>query len=86
MMNGDGFTPTQRKLMNLLQDGQAHPRDSLCRCFPDELANPNNIRVHITYLRRKLKLQGMDISCETISRVCYYRLVRTMASASNGHR
>ena len=86
MMNGDGFTPTQRKIMDLLRDGHSHPREHLCRCFPDELANPNNIRVHITLLRKKVRRQGLNIVCEPVDGVSCYRLMRIMSSASNGRR
>ncbi len=68
------FTPTEQKIMDILSDGQLHTKAALHAVLPDTLGPLNNVRVHLTYLRRKLRPEGKTIAAETRDRVCYYRL------------
>ena len=76
--NGREYTPTQRKMMEVLSDGQRHRRIELHACLVDELGPLSNITAHISNLRKKLRPKGQDIICEFSSRVIYYRLVRLL--------
>lgn len=54
-------TVTEEKLLDVLRDGMEHTREELLLCLDDELSTVDNLYVHITYLRRKLRPLGQDI-------------------------
>jgi hypothetical protein len=68
------YTPTQRRIMDVLADGQLHEKRDLMSCLYED--NISNLGVHLAYLRRKLRALGQDIICErTGSNGACYRLV-----------
>lgn len=73
------FTPTEVKILAVLSDGMPHTREELHGCLMDELGDLSNVKVHITYLRRKLRPMGQDIVyyCHT-RREMRYRHVRLL--------
>ena len=72
---GNGFTPTQRRLLDVLSDGEVHDRDELVKCIGDELAVWKNVPPHLTAIRKKLRLNRQDIICQVVNRRFKYRLV-----------
>lgn len=76
------YTPTQRKILELLGDGQPHSHTELRQLC--DYAEPNAVKAHIYYLRLKLRSYEMteqgrlDIVCDGDKRVNRqeYRLVR----------
>ena len=86
MSNGNGFTPTQNRMLDVLADGMAHTRQELHACLSDELSAETSIQPHITHLRKRLRLKGQDILCEVAGRDVRYRHVRMLASAADGKR
>lgn len=48
------FTPTERRLMDLLETGRLCRRKELEPCLDDELAGPDALLVHICNIRKKL--------------------------------
>ena len=77
------FTPTQQRLLKVLSDGERHEKDELWECLGDDKATGNNLRVHLTYLRKKLRAIGEDITTEFIYRKFTYRHVRLLSRARN---
>jgi len=76
------YTPTQRRLMAVLEDGLPHSRDELFACIDDELCQIVNFRVHLNYLRKKLQPIGLDILLDRTGdkpQKYNYRLVRLIA-------
>ena len=71
----DFFTPTQRRIVDLLKDGQPHRRDDVRRCV-DDLASFDTLQVHLTHLREKVRPHGYDIICQVLNRQFQYRLIR----------
>ena len=76
------FTPTEKKIMLILSDQQSHTKKELFDCLPDELGDIDNVQVHLTNIRKKIRPLGQDIACELVrdrfnSR---YRLIRLLAS------
>ena len=76
------YTPTQARMMQVLADGLPHKRSELIGCLYDTMGDAANVGVHITYLRRKLKAQGLNVICERTDKV-YYRLVRHIENHSD---
>lgn len=74
------YTPTQQRMVDVLSDGQPHRREELHACLVDELGAVENIRVHLSALRAKLRPLGEDILCEYRGHQFYYRHVRLIAS------
>lgn len=84
-MEGNGFTPTHKRMLAVLADGLPHRREELHACLSDELGPINNIHVHISNMRKKLRARGQDIVCEVVNRRFLYRHVRLLASAEDGY-
>lgn len=71
------WTPTQRRMLAVLADGQPHHKSELQACLPDELST---IYMHVSNIRAKLRPQGQDIICEYRHQTIYYRHVRLLSS------
>jgi DNA-binding response OmpR family regulator len=80
MRNGKEYTPTQVRMLALLADGRMHTKEELQLCLSDELSGFNAVRIHLTYLRKKLRPIGQDILCEYNQHKYFYRHVRLLAS------
>lgn len=80
------FTPTERRILHVLRDGNRHTKAELQACLEDELAGSNMVSIHVRNLRKKLNPLGMHIVCEVYLRVYYYRQVRLLAPATDGTR
>lgn len=83
---GVSYTPTQRRLLDVLADGMPHRREELHACLGDELSSRNNLEVHLTHLRKRLNRQGLHVVCESNGKWSRYRLVRLLASPYDGYR
>lgn len=70
------YTPTQRRLLDMLSDGKPHRREELYGCIDDELADVAKcLRVHLTHLRKKLRKLSQDVLCELHRGKPHYRHV-----------
>ena len=82
-----GFTPTEQAMLAVLSDGMSHGKAELHACLPDELGSLDNVKVHVTNIRKKLRLKGEDILCTRVyMSEPIYRLVRVLASPYNPYR
>ena len=70
-----GFTPTERRIYDMLSDGTLHSVTELMTVLDDELALPMAIRPHISKMRAKLSQSGEDI----VSRDGGYYLARKIS-------
>ena len=72
------FTPTQRKIFDMLLDGQPHTKKELHGCLWDDMNDdPDNcLKAHISTMRRIIGLQGLDIVARGHNGTTQYRLVR----------
>jgi hypothetical protein len=74
-------------MLAVLSDGMAHTKAELHSCLPDELGSLDNVKVHVTNIRKKLRLKGEDILCTRIHMSePIYRHVRILASPYNSYR
>lgn len=80
------FTPTEKRILAVLADGEPHLRNEVFACLQDPLAKPKSIHNHLCTLRIKLRYRGQEILCQLIGRSLYYRQVRTLHSAYDGKR
>jgi len=76
-MDHNGFSPTQRRMLEVLSDGQPHAKSELHKaCGP---CSEKTVVVHIFNLRKKLQRHGHDVACRRVrSRWCYQH-VRLLA-------
>jgi DNA-binding response OmpR family regulator len=66
------LTPTQQRLMAVLNDGRAHTKGELLVAVGDGEATADyNLRNHITILRKKLAPQGLNIVCNERGETSY---------------
>lgn len=70
----DNLTPTERRIYEMLSDGERHTKPELHSCLDDELSDVRGVRVHIKSLRDKLPPDRI-ILCECASLTIYYRMV-----------
>jgi len=78
-MTQQQFTPTQQRIMDVLRDGEPHRREELWACLEDPLASIQNIRPHLTAMRKVLRPRGEDVLCVWVNRRFCYRWVRILS-------
>lgn len=79
------FTPLERRFLHVLSDGMPHTFDELFLCMEDAHAERQTVYVHLSNIRRKLRVVGQDIvrEVQTYGPKNYkrfYRHVRLLAS------
>jgi len=57
------FTPTHKRMLAVLADGQPHTRQELHACLVDDLGPLSNVSYHLTTLKPKLQEIGQGIAC-----------------------
>jgi DNA-binding response OmpR family regulator len=72
------LTPTQRRILELLSDGAPHSRVEIHKCLWDDMGALSNIQVHISALRKIVRLDGEDILCVIFNRTVHYRHVKLL--------
>ena len=82
--NGNGYTPTERRMLELLKDGLPHTRQELHACLEDDLAGITAIQAHLSRIRKRLRGIGEEIVCEYYLRTLHYRHVRLLNSPYDG--
>jgi DNA-binding CsgD family transcriptional regulator len=80
-MDYTDFTPTQQAMLRILADGNPHTKQELHKCLNDELQSLTSVKVHVSNIRKVLRLTGQDIACEMVNRATYYRQVRLVGSS-----
>ena len=82
-----GFTPTEQAILQVLSDGMSHSRAELQPCLRDELGSADNVKIHITNIRKKLRPKSEDIICQRVHLAeATYRHIRILASPYNPYR
>lgn len=81
--DANGFTPTQARLMHVLQDGTWHSAAELERAV-DEYCSGSLLRAHITHLRKVLDHKREVLKVSYKSGVTYYAHAKLLAPVSNG--
>lgn len=70
------FTPTQKRIYNLLADGLPHKREEIQDTFTDGVDSTRNIDNHLVAMRKKLRPLGYDVICQFVKRSNHFRLIR----------
>ncbi len=78
------LTPTQARLLQVLNDGATHRREELVACLDDELSDLINFYMHIHKLRAKLRVIGQVVTCTKPGDTWLYQLGRNVASSNDG--
>ncbi len=79
-MNSNGFTATQKAILDVLADGGHHNINEVRGCLSDDQAPTSAVYFHISRIRVKLKDSGQGISYIRNGSDSYYQLVRMMTS------
>lgn len=77
----DGYTPTQNRLLDLLEDGMPHTRQELQALLGDPEAVNGVLRNHLSMLKRRMRKNnpGFEIVCYWgAARTLSYRMVRLL--------
>ena len=69
------YTPTHKRMLALLRDGQPHSREEMHACLWDELSKMSAVKHQVCMLRALLKPRR-DIIVQYYKRSLYYRLIR----------
>ena len=72
------FTPTQRRIVDLLSDGEPHDKAEMRLCLYDDLGGDNNVHYHICQIRKLLLPVGYLIMIQFRGRTPLYRLVQSI--------
>lgn len=77
-MGVNGFTTTQKALLNLLSDGEPHKRQELMDVLGDELASRNALQCQLQLIRGKIK-PAQNIVCVLRNRTIHYQWVALLS-------
>jgi hypothetical protein len=80
------LTKVQNRMMQVLSDGLPHTREELHACLADELGPTDNIRSHISGIRKFLNPKGYDILFVRKQIGFRYILIRLLHSPNDGSR
>jgi len=80
------FTPTQKRMLAVLHDGEWHDSDELKKCVNDELTTKDNVRKHVDLLNKRLRRHGREVVCSFRFRRTCFRQMRLLHSAKDGKR
>lgn len=83
-MNLNHFTPSQKSLLQVLQDGMLHSPEELVSFLKEDLGGNGLVQRHISYLRPLLRKQGYDIVYYRKDRG--YQLTRLLVPTDDGKR
>ena len=72
------YTPTHKRMLAVLRDGQPHSREEMHACLWDELSKRSAIQRHLSTLRALLRPRR-DIIVQYYKRSLYYRLIRLVS-------
>lgn len=61
MSGGNGFTPTEQRIMDVLKDWKPHTSAQLCAAI-DEMADNHLLNTHLYSIRGKLMLKGLYVA------------------------
>ena len=73
--NGQEFTETERKILDLLEDGKPHRRKEVILTFGDEFTSRAALSIHLHRIRKVLNPKGQDVICQFLQRGYWYRWV-----------
>ncbi len=80
MIDMGQFTPTEKRIMELLSDYRLHRAEEIRGCLPDEMNTNANIHPHLSKIRKMIRMVSHDIATRrTNDGTCYF-LVRLLAS------
>lgn len=79
MTEDNGYTPTQRAILRVLSDGEPHLKEDLLSAMPDDLCSVENLRNHISGLRKRLP-PDQYVVCVLRYRRVYYQHVKSLFS------
>lgn len=82
----NGFTPTQKRIMDLLSDGLPHKRSEIIEKCLEDLSQPKAVSRQVGSMRPHLEPNGETIIAQLIGRTVHYRWVRLTGSAYDGRR
>jgi DNA-binding CsgD family transcriptional regulator len=71
------FTPTERRIMEILIDGSDHHKEELAKCMEHD-TELRTLAQHISNMRKKLRPKGFDILLSMNGKL-YYRCVRLLS-------
>jgi hypothetical protein len=76
------FTPTERRILDVLADGEPHTYADLLPVLDDDMAAPSAMRQHISRLRDKLNPQGEEIVSQCFGIYNAYRRFKMLRITS----
>lgn len=77
----NGWTPTEKRLLDALRDGQPHHPDELRALLNDDMADRATLSVHLCNMRKKLKDKRWDILCVWFRRRRFYQMIKHIPAA-----
>jgi len=75
------FTDTESRLWEILKDGEPHTLDELKKAV-DEYCSTNNLRTHLSNMRKRLEPIGLNVIWQYKSRRPFIRLMRRVSNPS----
>lgn len=71
----ENFSPIQRRMISVLDDGGLHDLEELVACLEDTEASSRNVHPHLSAIRKVLRPWGIDIIPQGVKRSLKYRMI-----------
>ena len=81
-MSLDQLTPTERRLYDMLSDGEPHTKEELQTCMSDTLTGQQVMQVHLVNMRPKIRSRGLGVLTQTIKGKLHYRMVQFISRST----
>lgn len=79
MASNNGWTPTQRRMLEVLGDGMWHSYYELFACLDDELSGNTAVAAHLARIKEKLETLSQGIAMIKINGTLHYQHVRLIS-------
>ena len=81
MANSNGWTPTERKFLDLLRGGEHVHRAEMLACLDDSEASMGTVHVHVANINSRLRAKGREILCVSRGKFVVWKMVRLLGGA-----
>lgn len=79
---GIEYTPSERRILEKLSDGNSHSLEELISCLWDDMSRKATVQVHVCSIRKKIMCSRYRICNEALHTGLAYRMTTLLVQTS----